>query len=218
MGIFAGSGVGVGADVDAGARASVDVNVIGLIGEAWPRGAGVHHRGSGRGRHGAQRRRRRHIRRGAADAAAVGLMTMSIAEYFRDQGKNVMCMMDSVTRFAMAQREIGLSAGEPPTTKAIRRRPSPNCRACWNAPVPVSATATSPACSRSWWTATTITSPSPTPCAASWTAISSWSACDRRARALSRHQHPAQRVAHHAGLQYGQRERSGRPGAAAVRL
>ncbi len=118
VGIFSGSGVGKSTLLGMIARHSEsDVNVIALIGE--------------RGREvgdfirqdlGEEGLKRSVVVVSTSDRPALervmgGLVAATIAEYFRDLGKKVIFMMDSVTRFCMAQREIGLAVGEPPSTK-----------------------------------------------------------------------------------------------------
>ena len=118
IGIFAGSGVGKSVTLGMIARdTNADVNVIALVGE--------------RGREvgefideqlGQEGLKRSVVVVATSDQAALirikaSFMATTIAEYFRDQGLDVMLMMDSVTRLAMAQREVGLAIGEPPTTK-----------------------------------------------------------------------------------------------------
>ena len=118
MGVFSGSGVGKSVLMSMLARgAAADVIVIGLVGE--------------RGRElkefiedtlGEEGRRRSVVVVATSDESAARRrlaphMACAVAEHFRDEGLDVLLLIDSVTRFAMAQREIGLSAGEPPTAK-----------------------------------------------------------------------------------------------------
>lgn len=118
LGIFAGSGVGKSTLMGMMAsKAEADVNVIALIGE--------------RGREVRDFLERDLSPEGRAKSVVVvatsnvpalarvkgTFLAMTIAEYFRSKGKNVLLMMDSITRFAMAQREIGLAIGEPPSSR-----------------------------------------------------------------------------------------------------
>ena len=118
VGIFAGSGVGKSTLLGMIARRSTaDVNVIALLGE---RGREV--RDFLDNALGPEALARSVVIVATGDQAALvrargALVATAIAEYFRDEGKNVLLMVDSITRVAMAWREIGLAVGEPPTTK-----------------------------------------------------------------------------------------------------
>ncbi len=120
LGIFAGAGVGKSTLLGQITRqTAADVVVVCLVGE--------------RGREvremleevlGAERRDRSVIVAATSDRSPLERMTapwvaMAIAEHFRDQGKDVLCVIDSITRFALAAREVGLAAGEPPTVRGF---------------------------------------------------------------------------------------------------
>lgn len=118
LGIFSGSGVGKSSLLGMMARhARADVNVIGLIGERGREVRDFIERDLG-----PEGLARSVLVVVTSDQPALlrikgAYAATAIAEYFRDQGQNVLLMLDSVTRFAMARREIGLAIGEPPATR-----------------------------------------------------------------------------------------------------
>ena len=118
MGIFAGSGVGKSTLLGMIAKnTSADVNVIGLIGERGREVRDFLERDLGE-----EGLARSVVVVATSDQPALvrlkgAMVATAIAEFFRDQGSDVILMMDSVTRFAIAQREVGLAIGEPPTTR-----------------------------------------------------------------------------------------------------
>lgn len=118
FGLFSGSGVGKSVLLgDIAVSSKAEVNVVALIGE---RGREVRQfLEENLGPHGLKKSV---VVVAASDVPPIqrvkaAFVAVTIAEYFRDQGKDVLFMMDSLTRFAQAQREIGLAAGEPPATK-----------------------------------------------------------------------------------------------------